>query len=433
MSFHLITTMQKPIQHISMSDWNSKTDRLRNVANARRADALALRSSSRLLRDQSHIECDWANYESNNALDARIIEVKTWRNIISKTFDRLLREIHALEAERKAAENELEWQAGPLSVIREMLFVRDDRVKSESTYDRAGIELKNELYVLENNARLLADRIQNAWEKLSRLEVVRFKVESELGNKTETVNIDTTQRALDRNSDSISFKVDPKRAPKNFRSYDNWLTWTHNLKQMAGNETADTAAIRESLFVCREKARSILQAQQERTNHYLRVRIFQTEQAYNELEWQRLRMMDDLKASSCEIQDLEEALNDKTNRIKLAETRLENRKYRCSTEMCLDEVYELLCLEVDKLREIQSCLMNKLNESRANFNLLSNHANKIDEDLAKKQHAIITDKKTLEVRQRVWDDDSGIQTHSPCPQTDRNIELTHSENITAKK
>ncbi|EDW60222.2 tektin-2 [Drosophila virilis] len=433
MSLHLITTMQKPVPHISMSDWNSKTDRLRDVANARRADALALRSSSRLLRDQSQIECDWANYESNNALDARVKEVKTWRDIISKVFECLVREIQALESERKAAENELEWQAGPLSIIREMNFVRDDRVASELTYDRVGQELMNELYLLENNARLLTNLIQNAWEKLSRLEVVRFKVESELRNKTETVNLDTTQRALDRNSVSISFKEDPTRTSKEFRSYENWMTWTHNLKQMAENETADTAAMRESLFVCREKARSMLLAQQERTDHYLRVRIFQTQQAYNELEWQRLRMMDDLKASNCEIQDIEDALNDKTNRIKLAETRLENRKYRCPTELCLDEVYEVLCLELQKLREIQCCLMDKLNESRANFNLLSNHANKIDDDLAKKQHAIITDKKTLEVRQRFWDDDAGIQTHNPCPQTDRNIELTHSENITAKK
>lgn len=48
--------------------------------------------------------------------------------------------------------------------------------------------------------------------------------------------------------------------------------------------------MRESLFVSREKARNILTAQQERTEHTLRKRIFETQRARNELEWQQLKV-----------------------------------------------------------------------------------------------------------------------------------------------
>lgn len=62
------------------------------------------------------------------------------------------------------------------------------------------------------------------------------------------------------------------------------------MKLLADNELEDTYAMRESLFVCREKARNILNAQQERTEHTIRKRIFETQRARNELEWQLLKV-----------------------------------------------------------------------------------------------------------------------------------------------
>lgn len=52
------------------------------------------------------------------------------------------------------------------------------------------------------------------------------------------------------------------------------------------NTLADSFSIRESLFATREKARNILRAQQDRTAHTLRKRIFETQRARNELEYQ---------------------------------------------------------------------------------------------------------------------------------------------------
>lgn len=63
--------MEKPLQHISLADWNARVSGLRNVADARRADAFSMRHSSRLLRNETRIESDWANIESNDALADR--------------------------------------------------------------------------------------------------------------------------------------------------------------------------------------------------------------------------------------------------------------------------------------------------------------------------------------------------------------------------
>lgn len=78
-------------------------------------------------------------------------------------------------------------------------------------------------------------------------------------------------------------------------TYDGWLEHTRQMKLLADNELEDTYAMRESLFVCREKARNILRAQQERTEHTIRKRIFETQRARNELEWQMLKVFNELK------------------------------------------------------------------------------------------------------------------------------------------
>lgn len=67
------------------------------------------------------------------------------------------------------------------------------------------------------------------------------------------------------------------------------------MKQLAENELADTYAIREALFVCREKARNMLGTQQDRAEHAIRKRVFETQKARNELEWQKQKVCNNFR------------------------------------------------------------------------------------------------------------------------------------------
>ncbi|TMW47558.1 hypothetical protein DOY81_007384 [Sarcophaga bullata] len=427
MAFKSIIVLEKPLQHLALSDWNHRVNTLRNIADARRDDAFQIRHSSRTLRNETRIEGDWTNYETNESLDNRISELNRWREAIAKTLERIEREMKLLVEEKSSTECELEAMQTPLSVVGECLTMRDCRLGSEITYDDADTELKNELSVVENNQRLLADQCQKAWEKLCRLEEVKFKLGLEVDNKSEAEDLDRSQLSLDKFAANISYKTDPIRNPKNSCSYQNWLEHTKNMKQLAENELADTYAIRESLFVCREKAHNMLISQQERTEHTIRKRIFETQKARNELEWQQLKMKEEMEKAVCEIKTLEQALRDKTDSLKLAETRLENRAQRSGMELCLDEAHDQLCLEVQKLRDIRRRLMDKIEEAKSNYNLLEGHAQKIDVDLENKQHSLMTDIRALDLRQRLKGGEFGQATKSPSAQTDRNIVLTKME------
>lgn len=237
MAFNTVVTMEKPVTHISLADWNARVGSLRNVADSRRADAFAMRHSSRMLRNETRIESEWAEYYTNEALFERYLyrlysinqdlasakvcmytysieQLNSWRKTIELTFRLIEAEIRSLQEQKDITERELAALSGPIAVIGEVLAMRDCRLGAELTYDEPDTEIKNELVILENNQVLLSDRCQKAWEKLTRLEEVRFNISLEIENKVEAVDMDTVQLTLNRNSSGISNKPDPMRNPQ---------------------------------------------------------------------------------------------------------------------------------------------------------------------------------------------------------------------------
>lgn len=71
---------------------------------------------------------------------------------------------------------------------------------------------------------------------------------------------------------------------------EQWLQKVEANRQMAQDELQDTLRLRESLFVARERARNTLRAQTDVTNYMLRRRIYETQRARNELEWQKMKV-----------------------------------------------------------------------------------------------------------------------------------------------
>lgn len=210
-----------------------------------------------------------------------------------------------------------------------------------------------------------------------------------------------------------------------FSSYEAWLANVKSIKQTAENELIDTLGIREVLFVCREKARTVLQVQRERTEFVLRKRIFDTQKALNELEWQMRKIKGEMEKSKCDLDRLEAASNEKASSQKLAETRLENRTMRTRRELCLDNPHTVLCNEVEKMRAIRRCLAKQVDDSRMSFNLLAEHANRLEVELRNKRQALECDQRALALRQRLRDEETGVKKYNPSAQTDHNIEITN--------
>lgn len=61
---------------------------------------------------------------------------------------------------------------------------------------------------------MLIDRCQSAWEKINKLEVVKFKLQLDLNDKTEALQIDKDMLSLDKDCANITYKTDSLKTPK---------------------------------------------------------------------------------------------------------------------------------------------------------------------------------------------------------------------------
>ncbi|XP_020712017.1 tektin-2 [Athalia rosae] len=418
-----VTTYEKPTPHITLPDWYAKQWELQQSADTRRSDAFDLRNAGRQIRSETKIKTEWDTYMNNTRLADRVTELSRWRELTDKQLQSLNREINLLKDGRNDTEKELENLNLPLQVTAECISMRDCRRGTELTYDEANDELKKELCVIEGVKQLLTNRVQAAWEKLNRLEEVKFKLGLDLQDKIDAIEIDTENLNLNRTSASISYKPNALRTPKKTISYEAWLDHCRYSKLLADNEMSDTYSFREAMQTVRERARNDIRAQQDVTDFTLRKRIYETQKARNELDWQKMKMQTEMERMLKEISRLEDALLAKTDAIKCAETRLESRTYRPGFELCRDEVELGLKDEVLQLKQTKEDLTAKINCAKATYNGLESLLIQIDKNLDDKQHSLMTDIMCLDLRARLKTGDRAPLAN----ETDRNIMLTRME------
>lgn len=316
---------------------------------------------------------------------------------------------------------EIEFLGTRFAVVSECISMRDCRFGEDLTYDEADKELKKELCLLESVKRNLGERSQAVWEKINRLEEIKFQLNLDLNDKTEAVEIDREQLGLDKKSACITYKINPTRNPKESVTYEDWLKHTEHVKQLGDNELTDTLKLDESLFVVRERSKNDMISQRDYVDFTLRKRISEIQKARNETQWQKKKISEELEKLTNEITSLGNNILDKKRALKLAETRLENRTYRPGFELALDDSDQGLKNEVFQLVHTIRDLTDKLNCTKATVNALEEQQVIIDRDLENKNQAMMTDIRCLDLRMR-------LRTEDPSTKIDRNISLSQMEN-----
>lgn len=415
-----IVTYEKPLPHLSLADWYAKQWENQQTSATRGKDSFDLRHESRQLRNETKVRTEWDTYLNNARLSDRIIELERWRDLLQSVLERINQELANLKREKFETDKEIDGLGTRLSVISECISMRDCRLGEELSYDDGERELKKELCLVENVKKNLTERSQAAWEKINRLEEIKFQLNLDLNDKTEAVDIDGHQLALDKQSASITYKMNATRTPKNSITYEKWLEHTQYVKQQSDNELADTLKLCESMFVVRERSKNDMVSQRDFVDFNLRKRISEIQKARNETEWQQKKLREEIGKLTAEVGTLRDSIVDKDKALQLAETRLENRSYRPGYELTLDEPFHGLKNEVLQLQQTIQDLKNKMNCAKATVSALEEQLVIIDRDLENKNQAMMTDIRCLDLRVR-------LKTEQPASITDRNIKLARME------
>ncbi|XP_032664952.1 tektin-B1 isoform X2 [Odontomachus brunneus] len=294
------------------------------------------------------------------------------------------------------------------------------RLRDFSKSVRLETDVRTKWDININNDRL-ADRVQTAWEKLNSLESVKFDLSVDTQDKNETIKIDKENLELDRTCANISYK--PIGEKTHSITYTTWLDRCRGIKALADDKLSDSYSFRETTRVMREHSWNDIRAQQDATDYTLRKRIYQTQKARNELDWQKLKVQKEMEVLKKEITRLEGALTSKIDVVKCAQTRLENRAYRPGYELCKDDVETGLWSEVLQLKQTKENLNGAIESAKTSYNSLESLLTRIDHDLDDKQHSMNIDIMCLDSRSILKTGDRARLSN----ETDRNIVLTRME------
>ncbi|KAK9502819.1 hypothetical protein O3M35_011521 [Rhynocoris fuscipes] len=415
-----IVIVQKPVPRVALPDWQGKVWDLRQTCDTHRENAFNLRNESTKLRNETEISTNWQTKQNNDRLESRLREVMVWRETIYGSIKAIEVEIAKMKEEKEATENEIEYLQMGFGLVNECLTQRDQRGGADLCTDDAEMELKYELRTLEGLKRAMSERCLSAWEQINKLIELKSVLEQDLADKDDTIEIDQSNLGIDKYSACITYKADPLRTPNEMMTYECWLDHCKFLKLRIDNELLMAQRVRESLYVPRQRARNDLKAQNDATNFAIRKRIYETQRIKNELDWQRLNIVRDMERLVKEIDALEKALFYKTNSLKLVESRIESRLQRPGVENCRDEPMIGLEKELFELKETRMSLQRKLDLTKSTYNAMETQLVIIDRELHNKNHALSTDLRCLDLRNRLVTGDRA----PPNTETDRNIQLT---------
>ncbi|XP_048487710.1 tektin-2 [Plutella xylostella] len=311
----------------------------------------------------------------------------------------------ALREQKNSTKLVLEWLQMPLLVAAQCHAQRDQRVPPELTRDQLGDELNKELHIIENSKRTLTNLCHSGWEKIKELTNVHCRLEREIKNKDETIDLESSVRHLDRNCSNISYKLDPTRIPAETMSEEAYIDCIKNTIDIAERLMFESKNLREQMFRSRETARNQMRAQSDAVEMIMRRRVFDVQRARNEMEWQKHKLEQNLVKVDREIESLRAAIADKINPTKLVETRLEMRTRRPVLERVNDKPMRGLTEEYERVHTSSKHLEQKLEDALKTYHGMQSHLQRVTKGLQYKNQALETDRRLVDIRKPIHEPD----------------------------
>lgn len=271
----------------AVSDWVTSNKLISLNAERIRDSSHSIRQDARRLRNETDNHTRWTQHDSNTKLEKRIDDINDWKRSLERCLEETDKEIKTLENEKKNIEISLEDKEIPLHVALECLMLREEREGIDLVKDEVEYQLQKEVEVIEGIKALLQQKISESFEQLCLLEEGRHQLHCDVTDKTHALGIDGECYSLNNDSKNINFQVNPTRTVKGSVTPEKWNAFSEYNKNRGEVEMEASQRLREAIFATLEKTRNDLDAQHRATNFCYRKRIHETEQAKNELEWQK--------------------------------------------------------------------------------------------------------------------------------------------------
>ncbi|XP_076030267.1 tektin-2-like [Oratosquilla oratoria] len=390
---------EKPLVRFLPEDWDRNNATLRKTSEDQRYASHDLRQETTYVRNQTTNKTAWDLSNNTTRLEDRVKENNTLKEDLERSLRQVREEVARLEEAKRVAEQELEAHQMPLKTALESLMLRERRREIDLVKDEVEEHLHKEIEVLQRSRADLEKKVLEAVSHLRVLHEARQKLEDDIRDKEAALGIDRRQAVLTIHDAAVSFKPDATRIPTGTVLPAAWMKNSQDTMAAAENAVRASEGLRDATCVAIQTALRNQRTQQAATNYALRRRLHQETRARDELQWQKDKLLGEIREAEEEVKSLEEQLRDSTLPLKLAQTRLENRTARVRNELVRDAPQEGLTEEVAHLITTRDRLRDNLEAVMTALHSLQRHLRVVDEDLGRKNLSVSLEKKVQDVRE----------------------------------
>nr|CAD7574103.1 unnamed protein product [Timema californicum] len=346
---------QSNLSHYNEADTN------RNFAERLRGDAV------RVMRETDE-KTATGQRDSGRRLGERITDTVFWRNEVATELERLIAETNLLQDKRRDLEKAIQDIEGPLHIAQEF-------------HDQVEQSLLNEVETLRSCQDRLKKMHEQSVAQLRNNRASQHELERDLKSKESALGIDNMCHQLNNFSRGINYyggidKFDP----------------TNRIIQRSQNERSKSQQLRSDIDNLINACANEIWNAWNATNNGLTRRSSETLEAKSKLQMHLHKVQQEIFDVEKNMELLRKAIMDKSNPMKVAQTRLEARTHRRDIELCRDDAQERLVKEVQDIGNSIEYLHRKLLEAEAQHQQLLKTKANLESDLQVKVNSLFIDR-----------------------------------------
>ncbi|CAM6032023.1 unnamed protein product, partial [Sphagnum compactum] len=272
--------------------------------------------------------------DAGRRLGERITDVTFWRNELNTELEKLIAEAALLADCKRNVQKALQDTEAPLHIAKECIYHRESRRDIELVHDHVEKSLLYEVDNLKSCQEKLSVMLARIVKQLADCRAAQFDLEDDICHKESALGIDNVCHQLNNFSRGINYYSGIEKYDPTISSTQTWAGASNQRINRSQTERARSSQMRSDAEALINACATQIWDCWSNSNNSLNKRASETMEAKSKVQLHLHKTQQEIFDVEKHIDLLRKAVSDKSNPLKVAQTRLEARSHRPGMEVC---------------------------------------------------------------------------------------------------
>lgn len=383
------------------SEWHGSNYNKYYQSFSDRDNAEKIRHESKRTINETESATNKAQADVTKKLGERIQDINFWKGELQREIQDMISETDLLLEQKKRLENAMRATEIPLHIATDNLNCRSRRQGVDVVQDDVELNLLKEVEIINNVQDLLKRTTEQANNQIKMNRNAKQNLEMDWSDKKEALELDSKSGTLRNQHTHKQFHAGAAKFEEVQSTPESWAQFSHDNIVAAEHERMSSIQLRTTIDNILEDTSRDMREQCDTVDVSFQKRVDEMQEAQTKMEENLKKMCQEVAQMESNIANLNLAIQNKDDPMKVAQTRLDNRTYRPGTELCRDPVQYKLVGEVNEISQSIDSLSGQLNSAQNSLKDLQDNRMSLEKEIAMKKNSLFIDReKCMTMRTR---------------------------------